>query len=109
MEKPKRGAARARSGEERTVAAPGADLARARRLGVADDVLRDLVDHLQVMKTSWLAALDSVEPFVRSRPAEETGCLYYSASRQAFVDPREAADAVPHFGRPGGVLPRVAD
>jgi hypothetical protein len=62
---------------------------------------------LRQLKSEWLDALDSVEPFVSSRPAEEIGCLYYSASRRAFVDPREAADAVPHFGRPGGVVPRM--
>jgi len=64
---------------------------------------------LQAIKREWLEALDSVEPFVTSRPSEEIGCLYYSASRQGFVDPREVADAVPHHGRPGGVLPRVVD
>ena len=64
---------------------------------------------LQAMKQEWLEALDSVEPFVAARPAEEIGCLYHSASRRTFVDPREASDAVPHFGRPGGVLPRVRD
>lgn len=62
---------------------------------------------LPALKREWLGALDSVEPFVRSRPPEEIGCLYYSPSRRAFVDPREAIDAIPHFGRPGGVLPRV--
>ncbi len=62
---------------------------------------------LQQLKSEWLEALDSVEPFVSSRPAEEIGCLYYSASRRAFVDPRQTEDAVPHFGRPGGVLPRM--
>jgi hypothetical protein len=50
-----------------------------------------------------------VEGFVASRPPEEIGCLYYSATRRAFVDPREAGDSIPHFGRPGGVLPRIAD
>ncbi|MFN8176859.1 MAG: hypothetical protein U0167_02980 [bacterium] len=64
---------------------------------------------LKAQKAEWLAALDSVVPFVSSLPAEEIGCLYYSPSRRAFVDPREAPDAVPHFGRPGGVLPRVAE
>jgi hypothetical protein len=64
---------------------------------------------LHALKHSWLEALDSVEPFVASRPAEEIGCLYHSASKQAFVDPREVTDAVPHFGRPGGVLPRIMD
>jgi hypothetical protein len=64
---------------------------------------------LHQVKRAWLDALDSVEPFVASRPADEIGCLYYSAAKRAFVDPREASDAVPHFGRPGGVLPRIAD
>jgi len=64
---------------------------------------------LQDTKSAWLVALESVEPFVASRPAEEIGCLYYSASKQAFVDPRDASDARPHFGRPGGVLPRIVE
>jgi len=62
---------------------------------------------LQELKSEWLQALDSVEPFAAARPAEEIGCLYYSRSHQAFVDPREVEDAVPHFGRPGGVVPQV--
>ena len=70
----------------------------------------DLTEPMDVRatKNAWLEALDSVEPFVDSRPPAEIGCLYYSPSKRAFVDPREASDAVPHFGRPGGVLPRVA-
>ena len=70
--------------------------------------LAESVD-LHSMKQSWLEALDSVEPFVASRPPEEIGCLYYSAAQREFVDPRKVTDAVPHFGRPGGVLPRVVD
>ena len=64
---------------------------------------------LQTLKQEWLKALDSVESFVTSRPPEEIGCLYYSAVRRAFVDPREVTDSVPHYGRPGGVLPRLAE
>lgn len=64
---------------------------------------------LAATKREWLEALDSVEGFVAARPSDEIGCLYYSPSRRAFADPRDAADAVPHFGRPGGVLPRVAE
>lgn len=78
----------------------------------AEDLARlDLVEpvDLREIKEAWLAALDAVEPFVASRPAEEIGCLYYSAPMRSFVDPRRTADAVPHFGRPGGVLPRIAD
>lgn len=77
----------------------GEDLAR---LALAQPI------DLQAMKAAWLEALDTVEPFAAARPAEEIGCLYYSASRRAFVDPRDSSDAVPHFGRPGGVVPRVA-
>jgi hypothetical protein len=64
---------------------------------------------LRELKQGWLEALDAVENFATSRPPEEIGCLYYSASRDDFVDPREVGDSVPHFGRPGGVLPRIAD
>ncbi|MHC4955624.1 MAG: hypothetical protein ACYTGZ_17370 [Planctomycetota bacterium] len=63
---------------------------------------------LRAIKSEWLDALGSVEPFVASRSPDEIGCLYYSSSQRAFVDPREAADAQPHFGRPGGVLPQVS-
>ncbi|MEO5579290.1 MAG: hypothetical protein ABIR58_01415 [Gemmatimonadaceae bacterium] len=62
-------------------------------------------------KTTWLAALDDADSFVRSRPADEVGCLYYSPGRRAFVLPRPADpcdDVVAHFGRPGGVLPQPA-
>jgi len=86
-------------------------LRRRGRVRVEDLARLDLAEpiDLQAVKHAWLDALDSVEPFVASRPPEEIGCLYYSLSRKAFVDPREVADAVPHFGRPGGVLPRVGD
>jgi hypothetical protein len=61
------------------------------------------------IKREWLDALDSVAPFVASRPPDELGCLYYSPHQRAFVDPRAVDDAVPHFGRPGGVVPRIVD
>jgi len=48
-----------------------------------------------------------VEPLAAARPAEEIGRLYYSASRRAFVDPGVVTDLVLHFGRFGGVLPRI--
>lgn len=70
--------------------------------------LAEPIDLLE-LKGDWLEALDSVEPFVESRIGDEIGCLYYSAARKAFVDPREVSDPLPHFGRPGGVLPRVVD
>jgi len=88
------------------------DLLRRRGQVRAEDLARlDLAEpiDLHAMKHTWLEALDSVEPFVGSRPPGEIGCLYYSATRKEFVDPREITDAVPHFGRPGGVLPRVVE
>lgn len=86
-------------------------LRRRGRLRPEDLARLDLVEplDLHVAKRDWLEALDSVDPFVSSRPPEEIGCLYYSASRRAFVDPRQVPGAVPHFGRPGGVLPRIPD
>ena len=86
-------------------------LRRRGRVRTEDLARLDLAEpiDLQEMKRLWLEALDSVEPFVISRPPDEIGCLYYSPSQQRFVDPRMASDAVPHFGRPGGILPRVVD
>jgi hypothetical protein len=88
------------------------DLLRRRGRVREEDLARlDLAEPVDIhaLKRDWLEALDSVEPFVEFQPREEIGCLYYSATQQAFIDPREVSDAVPHFGRPGGVLPRVAD
>lgn len=64
-------------------------------------------------KVAWLTALADAEAFVRSRPAEEVGCLYYS-SRCGFTVPSpdlSLADQglVVHFGQSGGVLPRPAE
>lgn len=72
------------------------------RLALAEPV------DLPALKQRWLAALDDAEAFIANRPPAEAGCLYYSASRQVFVEPQVGSDAVPHFGRPGGVLPTVA-
>jgi len=71
-----------------------------------------------VGKETWLAALDEADSFVRSRPTEETGCLYFSARDEAFALPQldvplddqglvdEQGLAV-HFGTPGGVIPQA--
>lgn len=69
----------------------------------------DLVE----LKTCWLDALEAAEEFVASRPPEELGCLYHSTALNRFVAPSagrpDHADEsiVPHFGRPGGVVPRL--
>jgi hypothetical protein len=65
-------------------------------------------------KGTWLEALERAEEFARERPAEEAGCLYRATRRNEFVIPRSGvplADQgiVPHFGAPGGVLPRMTD
>jgi len=85
-------------------------LRRRGRIRPEDLARLDLAEPIDVraIKRAWLEALESVEPFVASRPPDQIGCLYYSGSRQAFVDPRGVNDAQPHFGRPGGVLPRVS-
>ena len=66
---------------------------------------------LHTLKAEWLAALDGAETFVRVRPPEEAGCLYYAPHLERFVDPthHDLGPVVPHFGRPGGVLPRILE
>lgn len=69
---------------------------------------------LPAAKKTWLAALADAEAFVRQRAPEELGCLYYASSDDRFVVPAadrtpDAQGLVPHFGAPGGVIPRVAD
>lgn len=66
---------------------------------------------VQALKTEWLQALEQAEEFMKSRPPEEAGCLYYAPEQKTFVDPStcDASTVVPHHGRPGGVLPRILD
>jgi hypothetical protein len=79
-----------------------ADLARLHLAGPVD---------LHELKSEWLAALDATEDFVRHRPPEEAGCLYYATEQDRFVDPEEpgAGPVVPHFGSARGVLPRILE
>ena len=64
-------------------------------------------------KLTWLAALDHADRFARTAPPDDVGCLYWSPDREEFVMPApsdiKAGKVTPHFGRPGGILPRVAE
>ncbi len=64
---------------------------------------------LEKLKTTWLTALDTAEAFVRRRSPEEAGCLYYAPALQRFVNPEcdSSGKTTPHYGCPGGVLPRI--
>jgi hypothetical protein len=69
---------------------------------------------LPAQKLVWLAALEEAEAFVRRRPPEEAGCLYYDVRATSFVLPLEGPDLasqhlVTHQGAPGGVVPRMTD
>jgi hypothetical protein len=69
---------------------------------------------LQAAKAEWLEALSFAEAFLRERPPEELGCLYYSAGEDRFTLPEpgvslEAQGLVLHFGAPGGVIPQVVE
>jgi hypothetical protein len=72
--------------------------------------LADPVD-LKELKAEWLAALDGADAFVRTRPPEEAGCLYYATTQGRFVDPDTpgVGPVVPHYGAPGGILPRILE
>ncbi len=63
------------------------------------------------LKADWLEAMESAEGFVRTRPPEEAGCLYYAVEHDRFVDPNgpDMSKIEPHYGRPGGVLPRIQE
>jgi hypothetical protein len=91
-------------------------LKRRGRVTAAELSVLDLVSRLDpvAMKETWLAALDRAEDFVGTRPSGELGCLYFSTERNRFEAPEperplEEQGLVPHYGRPGGVLPRPAD
>ncbi len=69
---------------------------------------------LVAAKQTWLAALSDAEAFAHARPPDESGCLYHSRRTRGFVVPSAdvhlvAQDIVPHYGAPGGVVPRLAD
>lgn len=79
-------------------------------LAGAAAILAAPIDIMQ-LKAIWSAALDDARIFISSRPPSEAGCLYYSQAKRNFVQPapEDPGDAVPHFGRPGGVLPRFVE
>jgi hypothetical protein len=84
------------------------DLLRRRGRYRPEDFARlDLVApvDLQALKARWLAALEDAERFVATRDPAEIGCLYYSPAKRTFVQPEPGERVVPHYGRPGGVLP----
>lgn len=86
------------------------ELLRRRGKYQAEDFLRlrlvEPVD-LKSMKQRWLHALAEAENLINRLPPDQAGCLYYSQAKRRFVTPgKKDADFVPHYGRPGGVLPR---
>lgn len=64
---------------------------------------------LVALKKKWLGFLDQADTFIKSRPPEEFGCLYYDPKRAEFFTPAEGKKDTYqcHFGHPGGVVPKV--
>jgi hypothetical protein len=62
---------------------------------------------LQRLKLRWLDALDAADRFLGTRDPDEIGCLYYAPATATFVEPKPGQHVLPHFGRPGGVLPVI--
>jgi len=86
------------------------DLLRRRGRYRPEDFARlDLAEpvNLPALKARWLAALDDAERFFATRDPSEVGCLYYSRTKKTFVQPEPGEDVVPHYGRPGGVIPSL--
>jgi hypothetical protein len=68
--------------------------------------------NLVELKSKWLEILDEAERFIRSRPAQEAGSLYFSKEEKRFIEPAPNTPPesyVLHFGSPGGVLPKIAE
>lgn len=61
------------------------------------------------LKAVWHSALDEAEKLIGALPPDEIGCLYYSKTEERFIAPTPESlsqgEVVPHYGRPGGVLP----
>lgn len=73
--------------------------------------LRERYDPVST-RTTWRRALEETDRFIRARPASEMGCLYYDTRGERFTlpdpdIPLNEQGIVPHFGAPGGVIPRV--
>lgn len=65
---------------------------------------------LRQLKTEWLGMLDDAAVFINARPGNELGCLYYSHTQSCFITPESGdVDFKLHFGKPGGILPRIVD
>lgn len=77
-----------------------------KRLRLSEEV--DLAE----LKAHWLDALALAERFIEAQDPTEIGCLFYDHARQEFVAPASRGSearstVVPHFGRPGGILPAI--
>jgi hypothetical protein len=68
--------------------------------------LAEQVD-LPALKSRWLAALADAERFFATCDPTQIGCLFYSPLEKRFVQPAPGETVIPHYGRPGGVLPAV--
>lgn len=70
--------------------------------------LKEPVD-LVKLKEKWLGFLDQAETFIKSRPVDEFGCLYFDPKKKDFFSPmsQDASTYQCHYGHPGGILPRV--
>jgi hypothetical protein len=93
---------------------PGAllDLLKRRGKYHAEDFARlrlSVAPDLVALKQQWLTALEQAQSFISARPPDELGCLYYSPELREFVRDvdSESDKVVPHYGRPGDVLPTV--
>ncbi len=91
-------------------------LKRRGRYRPADFTRLQLVEPFDVVgaKALWLAALEEAEGFIRMRPTEEAGALYYHQTTGRFVVPRPDVDLagqglVTHYGGPFGVVPRLTN
>jgi hypothetical protein len=69
--------------------------------------LKKKVD-IHKLKEDWLQMLTQAQGFLQRAPTEDLGCLYFDTKKKDFVEPTDfmSKQIRPHFGRPGGVIPK---
>lgn len=63
------------------------------------------------LKQHWLQELEKAKDFIKNQDPKNVGCLFYSQKLGQFVPPEAEgeylSESTPHFGKFGGVLPKL--
>lgn len=60
-----------------------------------------------VVRNNWNVALKEASRWISQRLPDEMGCLYTKPNSGLVFAPEKGDEAIPLYGKPGGVLPRI--